>query len=149
MLESQCELEAPCARLASQRMSSVEKGLLESLHERVVVVARDGNVADYLTLNHEFHDHICSGVHNVTLWAMANNLRERLAPFRQVQAERDQQRMARAVQEHQVIVEGIRSAVLEKSYEAMRAHNGRQGSSVMVILQQRLAFPGNDKGGAG
>lgn len=42
MLEAQCELEAPCARLASQRMSSVEKGLLESLHERVVVVARDG-----------------------------------------------------------------------------------------------------------
>jgi DNA-binding GntR family transcriptional regulator len=137
MLEAQCELEALCARLASQRMSSVEKGQLQDIFERTHAVIRQAAVAEYLALNQEMHSQICAGAHNDTLRAMASELRDRLAPFRQAQVESDEERLARSDAEHAAIVGAIVRGEAEEAYQAMRNHNARLSSGVIRVLRGR------------
>src|SRR5882757_683606 len=63
MLDAECEIEALCARLASQRMTALEKGRLQALHEQSKERLQDRDETDYLALNKEFHDLICAGAH--------------------------------------------------------------------------------------
>ncbi len=87
MLDAECEIEALCARLGSQRMTAVEKGALQECHRQAQKLTRDRDETRYLEINQRFHDIICDGAHNTTLAAMARDLRARLAPFRQSQSE--------------------------------------------------------------
>jgi DNA-binding GntR family transcriptional regulator len=136
MLDAECEIEALCARLASQRMSALEKGQLQTVHEQAHQLVQDEDESDYLALNNEFHDLICSGAHNATLGAMIRDLRDRLAPFRQTQSEPQGQRLARSHAEHSIIVEAILRGNPDDAYEAMRNHNARLSTGVLRLLRQ-------------
>jgi DNA-binding GntR family transcriptional regulator len=135
MLDAECEIEALCARLASQRMSALEKGRLQALHEHSKERLQDRDESDYLALNKEFHDLICAGAHNVTLETTARDLRDRLAPFRQTQSELQGQRLARSHEEHDLIVAAIVRGAPDAAYEAMRGHIARLSTGVLQLLR--------------
>lgn len=137
MLDAECELEALCAQLASQRMTAIEKGQLQDLHDQSRALAAGEDEADYLLLNYRFHDLICGGAHNSTLGATTRELRDRLAPFRQSQGDVQPRRLARSHEEHGVIVDAIVRSDAEAAYKAMRYHNARLSVGVLSLLRPR------------
>jgi DNA-binding GntR family transcriptional regulator len=139
MLDAECEMEALCARLASQRMSAVEKGALQECHLQAEGLTRDRDEARYLAVNQTFHDMICDGAHNVTLAAMTRDLRARLAPFRQSQSESQGRRFPRSHEEHARIVDAILGGDQDAAYTAMRLHNARLSSGVLGLLRAGAA----------
>ena len=67
MLEALCELESLCCRIATQRMSAMQRRQLELLHEEAESVADKRDAEAYLELNSRFHQLICQGTQNATL----------------------------------------------------------------------------------
>jgi DNA-binding GntR family transcriptional regulator len=137
MLDAECELEGLCARLASQRMTALEKGQLQDLHERAKTLVHGRDEMDYLALNQEFHDLICAGAHNDTLADTTRALRERLRPFRQSQSGEQGRRLARSLDEHDAIVNAIMSGSPDAAYEAMRVHNARLSTGILNLLHRK------------
>jgi DNA-binding GntR family transcriptional regulator len=136
MLDAECEVEGLCARLAAMRMTALEKGALREVHDRLRVAAEHQDGAAYLALNHDFHDLICAGSHNMTLADSTRALRERLSPFRQSQADEQGRRFMRSVEEHEAIVDAISRSDANASYESMRLHNARLGTGVLRLLRR-------------
>lgn len=137
MLDAECELEGLCARLAAQRMTALEKGQLQDLHERGRALIGHNDEMEYLALNQSFHDLICQGAHNNTLAAVTRELRDRLAPFRQSQANDQGQRLIRSHDEHTQITEAILRGDATAAYEVMRSHNARLSTGVINLLRSR------------
>ena len=135
MLDAECEIEALCARLGSQRMTAVEKGALQECHREAQKLTRDRDETRYLEINQSFHDIICDGAHNTTLAAMARDLRARLAPFRQSQSEAQGRRLTLSHEEHTQIVDGILASDPNAAHEAMRRHIARLSSGVLSLLR--------------
>jgi DNA-binding GntR family transcriptional regulator len=144
MLEAECEVEALCARLAAQRMTALEKSEIESVYAKMGTIRPEQNHGAYLELNQEFHTRICAGAHNATIGAMTRELRDRLAPFRQSQAQTVEERITRSMQEHKEIVGAILAGNAEEAYETMRRHNARLSVGVLGLLRRQYAA---DNGG--
>jgi DNA-binding GntR family transcriptional regulator len=139
MLEAECEIEALCARLASQKMSALEKQHLQLIHDQAAEVVRRKKTAHYMALNEQFHTVLAAGSRNETLMSTVRMLRDRLAPFRQAQAEDEKQRFARSLDEHTLVVGAIMKGDPEQAYLTMRAHNARLSTGVLFRLRDRAA----------
>jgi DNA-binding GntR family transcriptional regulator len=133
MLEADCEIEALCARLASQKMSALEKEHLKMLCEQGNAVIGTEKLADYFDLNDKFHMLIAKGTHNETLESTVRLWRNRLAPFRRAQPGEMSERLLQSIKEHQVIVGAISMGDGEAAYVAARTHNARL--SLGTLLQ--------------
>jgi DNA-binding GntR family transcriptional regulator len=134
LLDAECELEALCARLAAQRMTTVEKKQLERLHAESEAHVASGDVHAYLAANHRFHDAVAAGTHNRTIVAMARALRDRLMPFRRAQTDVED-RLAISHDEHTAVVRAILAADVEAADATMRDHNARLGSHVLERMR--------------
>jgi DNA-binding GntR family transcriptional regulator len=121
MFEVMGELEASCARLATQRMSPAERVRLELVHQRACAAVRTNDRESYRTLNFEFHDIVYRGAHNEFLSSTTLAIRQRILPFRRAQFE-IQDRLAKSYEEHDAIVSAILNADAETASEAMRTH---------------------------
>ncbi|WP_395446545.1 GntR family transcriptional regulator (plasmid) [Aminobacter sp. UC22_36] len=131
MLEAECEIEASCARLAAQRMTAMEREQLYELHRQYTECVGNQDLDGCREINRKFHDGICRGAHNVTIAAMAVELRVRLAPFRQHQAGPADVRLQQSLDEHQKIVDAIRANDAAGAYAALSEHNARLSAGVM------------------
>lgn len=149
MLEAECEVEALCARLAAQRMTALEKSEIEVLYAKMQTITPEQNHGAYLELNQELHTRICAGAHNATIGAMTRELRDRLAPFRQSQAQSIEERLTRSMQEHKEIVGAILAGNAEQAYEAMRRHNARLSVGVLGLLRRQYAEENGERVGNG
>lgn len=134
MLEAMCELESLCCRIATQRMSAMQRRQLELLHEEAIVAAEKHDTGGYLELNRRFHQLICQGTQNATLVASVESLRERLAPFRAAQSDVER-RLEVSHREHEKIVEAVLSGQPEQAYLAMRSHTTRLTLHVMERIE--------------
>jgi DNA-binding GntR family transcriptional regulator len=121
MFEVMGELEASCARLASQRMSPAERVELELVHLRSVEAVRSRDNETYQNLNFEFHDTIYRGAHNDFLLTTTTNMRQRIAPFRRAQFAL-QDRLAKSYEEHDAIVKAILNGDEQTAGNVMRTH---------------------------
>lgn len=138
MLEAMCELESLCCRIATQRMSAMQRRQLELLHEEAIAAAEGHNAEAYLELNHRFHQLICQGTQNATLVASVESLRDRLAPFRAAQSGVER-RFETSHREHLKIVEAVLGGQPEQAYLAMRSHTTRLTLNVMELIQAQRA----------
>jgi len=136
MLEAQCALEALCARLASERMTAIEKEHLQELHEQAKALVLAGDRDGYLDLNNQFHALICAGTHNATVSAMVRDLRDRLSPFRRTQAVEVDERLMRSLEEHAAVVHAILKSDPEAAFAAMRGHNARLSTGVLGLIRK-------------
>jgi DNA-binding GntR family transcriptional regulator len=136
MLDAECELEGLCARMASQRMTAVEKGALQECHAQAEALTGDRDETRYLEINQAFHDLICEGAHNATLAAMTRDLRARLSPFRQTQSDAEGRRLARSHEEHERIVQAIVRGDPNGAHDAMCRHNARLSTGILTLLRK-------------
>lgn len=136
LLEADCELEALCARRAAECMTAMEKKELEFIYEQSAGFAEKGDTAGYLENNRQFHALILAGAHNEVLVEMVTDLRERLAPFRQAQAQ-VHDRLTVSHDEHEPIVRAILGGDSEAAYNAMRNHHARLSNNVLRLIRSR------------
>jgi DNA-binding GntR family transcriptional regulator len=143
MLEAECEIEALCARLASQKMSALEKQHLQMIYDQAsTIVGTGNNLQHYMVLNEQFHSLVAAGSRNETLVATVRALRDRLAPFRQAQSEDTKHRLSRSLEEHGNVINAVMRGDAEAAYTAMRAHNARLSTGVLFRLREQARIDG-------
>ena len=135
LLNADCELEALCARLAAESMSTMEKIELQYVHQKAKELAEKNDLEGYLETNQEFHRLILEGAHNDVLYQLVAGVRDRLSPYRQYHPA-ETARLATASAAHDAIVDAIVTGDEEKAYREMRAHNARLGSAALRALRQ-------------
>lgn len=137
MLDAECEIEALCARLASQKMNALEKSLLQDLYEQGKDASARGDRKAYWAINQQFHDLIGRGAHNATLAELMRDLRTRLAAFRQAQPLENGERLTRSHDDHGAVMRAIVAGDPETAYTVMRDHNARLAAGVLQLLRSR------------
>jgi len=121
MFEVMANLEALCAGLAAERMSSGERAALEAIHEELRVMIQSGDPQRYHEVNEAFHNAIYNGAHNTYLAEITLTTRARVQPFRRAQF-RNLGRLAKSHAEHDRVVEAILRGERAVAASAMHAH---------------------------
>ncbi|MDR3475010.1 MAG: GntR family transcriptional regulator [Devosia sp.] len=140
MFEAMTELEAICARLSAERMTTAERNQLDALHQTSMRLVHLGAEDEYALHNVEFHTRLYNGAHNAHIYELVSLTRSRLAPFRRAQF-RIPGRLAKSWDEHDAIVTAIMRADAAGAEAAARAHVAivSDASSEFVHSVQRVA----------
>jgi DNA-binding GntR family transcriptional regulator len=121
MFETTAEFEAMCVRLATYRMTPLERSHLMDLHAQSGDMVAAGDVDAYDTLNRSFHEALYGATHNGFLKEQALALRTRLSGFRRTQL-RHGDRIQGSRAEHGAILAAIAEGDGEAAARRMRAH---------------------------
>ncbi|WP_348645261.1 GntR family transcriptional regulator [Methylobacterium sp. BTF04] len=121
MFEATAEFEAMCVRLATYRMTPLERSALIDLHDRSGTPVEAGDFDAYDSLNRSFHEALYGATHNGFLLEQALALRTRLSGFRRTQL-RHGDRIRRSRAEHGEILAAIAEGDGEAAARRMRAH---------------------------
>lgn len=139
MFETMAEMEAVCGRLATRRMSDVERRDLLSAHAACRQAVETGDTELYYEQNVHFHRVIYTGCHNRFLANEVRQLRRRLRAYRRLQL-RVRGRIAGSFGEHEAIVEAIVAGDEARAEEALRAHIMIQGERFNDLLMSVSAL---------
>lgn len=138
MFEVMAELEGMCGRLAARRITQKElDGLSESLH-RCEQVASTGDPDEYYYENEDFHQRIYRASHNGYLVTEANQLKQRLKPYRRLQLQ-VRNRVSNSLNEHRAIYAAIKAGDAAAAEDAMRQHvliQGERFSDFVATMKQ-------------
>ncbi|HQT47135.1 MAG TPA: GntR family transcriptional regulator [Acidocella sp.] len=138
MFEVMAEIEAVCVRMATHRMTTLERLALNRLHVDSYPLVQAGDVDRYDALNKRFHAQIYQATHNTFLSEHAAALRVRLGPFRRAQF-RGNRRLVLSFEEHSRILESIFSGDGEAAAKSMRAHIMLASAVYVSYAQDQLA----------
>jgi DNA-binding GntR family transcriptional regulator len=129
MFETTAEIEAMCTRLATYRMTPLERGELMERHEESAAAVEAGDLDAYDRFNRVFHEALYTGTHNAFMAEQALAIRERLAAFRRTQL-RHGDRIRRSRAEHGEILEAIAEGDGDLAARRMRAHMLRAAAAL-------------------
>jgi DNA-binding GntR family transcriptional regulator len=121
MFETMAELEAVCVRLATYRITPLERSRLLRVHEASEAAVVAGDVDAYDALNREFHEAIYRAAHNDFLADQAIAVRTRLNAFRRMQLRQDR-RLVSSRAEHDAVMRAIAEGDGDEAARRMRAH---------------------------
>lgn len=121
MFEVMAEIEAMCVRMATERMTTMERFHLHDLHESSQKMVLEEDIDRYDGINQQIHAAIYTGTHSRFLVELVTGLRFRIAPFRRAQF-RGIQRLKISYEEHGQILRCIFSKDSENAAKNMRAH---------------------------
>lgn len=121
IFETMFEIEAACARLASQRLTLLDRSRLEAAHLDCMAAAETGDIPTYLRANDAFHMTIYEATGNRFMAELASDFRKRTGPFRAKRFQGRDDLIASALS-HREIVDGIFSADKTTADEGMRSH---------------------------
>ncbi len=121
MFETMAEIEAMCVRLATYRMTPLERSALLHLHQGSQIMVEAGDVDAYDIFNRQFHEALYHATHNEFLKEQAIGVRTRLNAFRRTQL-RQGDRIVHSYQEHEGVMAAIAEGDGEVAAKRMRAH---------------------------
>lgn len=121
MFETMAEIEAMCVRLATHRMSPLERSSILRLHQGSHALVEAGDVDAYDSFNHQFHESLYRATHNAFLADQAIAIRTRLTAFRRTQL-RQGNRIVHSRDEHEGVMQAIAEGDGETAARRMRAH---------------------------
>ena len=138
MFETIAEVETMCVRLATYRMTPIERSRLQALHEAssAHVAARDLDA--YEGFNREFHGQLYAATHNAFMAEQAVAIRARLDVFRRTQL-RHGSRIAASHGEHALILAAIAEGDGELAARRMRAHMLNAASALDRYIAETTA----------
>ena len=137
MFETTAEIEAMCARLATYRMTPLERGRLMDLHADSAAAVETGDLDAYDRLNRAFHESLYAATHNSFMAEQALAIRERLAAFRRTQL-RHADRIRRSRDEHGEILSAIAEGDGELAARRMRAHMLRAAAALGRYISETV-----------
>ena len=129
MFETSAEVEATCVRIATYRITPIERGKLIEMHDASATLVERGDVDGYDKFNREFHEVIYGATHNAFMAEQALAIRSRLKAFRRTQL-RHSNRLARSREEHDAIMTAIAQGDGEEASRRMRAHMLNAASAI-------------------
>ena len=142
MFETMAELEAVCVRLATYRITPLERSRLLRIHEASQAAVEQDDVDAYDALNRDFHEAIYRAAHNDFLAEQAIAVRTRLNAFRRMQL-RQARRLASSRAEHDAVMQAIAEGNGEEAGRRMRAHMLNAASALdSYIAHQDRAHTG-------
>lgn len=121
MFETTAEFESICVRLATYRMTPLERSRLMELHEASRAMVETNDVDSYDAINREFHETMYRATHNNFMAEQALALRTRLSAFRRTQLWQAG-RLERSLDEHQAILTVMAEGDGDAAARRMRAH---------------------------
>ncbi len=121
IFEAMHEIEAACARIASQRLNLLSRAEIEAAQVACEAAAQSGDKAAYLQANEEFHQTIYRATGNPFMAEIASEFRRRTGPFRAKKFEDSQDLMASA-QSHRELIADIFSEDSATASRGMRDH---------------------------
>ena len=130
MFEAMHEIEAICARLASQRLSLLARSNIEAAQAECVSAAKQGDLPRYLKANENLHFLIYQATENPYICDLASGFRRKTGPFRAKKFSSKDDLLASAAA-HAVLIEKIFSADSEVAVQGMREH---MNDSFMRVL---------------
>lgn len=136
MFETMAEIEAICVRLATYRMTPIERSALMRIHEATASAVENGDVDGYDRLNRAFHEALYRATHNQFLAEQALSVRMRLAAYRRVQL-RQQGRLPRSRTEHEQVMSAMNEGDAETAARRMRAHMLSAAGALEAYLKDR------------
>lgn len=134
MFEAMAELEALCAGLSAERMTGLERRMLEASHEQLRTLIKVGDPQSFHEANEAFHGAIYAGAHNGYLAEITLATRARVQPFRRAQF-RNLGRLAKSHMEHDRVVVAIMRGDRNGAGIAMRAH-------IMTVREEYEIYAG-------
>jgi DNA-binding GntR family transcriptional regulator len=137
MFETSAEVEAMCVRLATYRMTPLERSHLIELHDASQSMVEANDVDAYDGFNREFHECIYRATHNSFLAEQAQDVRSRLSAFRRTQL-RQGERIRRSREEHESVMQAIAEGDGETAARRMRAHMLNAASALRRYIDDRL-----------
>ena len=133
MFEVTAEIEAMCARFATNRMTALERYEIIALHESAAGLVEGNDVDRYDEFNIRFHDAIYRATHNDFLIEQASQLRVRLLPFRRTQL-RQERRVQASHAEHNLLVKAMTRGDSAEAAVIMREHMLNASDALMRFL---------------
>ncbi|MDJ0826091.1 MAG: GntR family transcriptional regulator [Rhodobacter sp.] len=121
IFEAMHEIEAVCARLASQRLTLLARSELEAAQKRCVDVAEAGDFAEYLRANEALHLAIYKATGNPYIAELASDFRRRTGPFRAKKFATHEDLIASA-KSHEELLSSIFSEDSQTASKGMRDH---------------------------
>ncbi|MEM1229603.1 MAG: GntR family transcriptional regulator [Pseudomonadota bacterium] len=133
MFEFMSELEGICARFCARRMSQAEKKKLQAVHKAYKRYVGKKDTTAYFEASNEFHRLVYQGSKNVALAKAAEQMYQRLIPYRHQQLKLFV-RTEESYAEHESVLEAILAGDAEAAEAAMRSHTGVVVDSVMALI---------------
>ncbi|MDE0696570.1 MAG: GntR family transcriptional regulator [Boseongicola sp.] len=121
IFEAMHEIEAACARIASQRLTLLSRSEIEAAQAACVAAAEDGNRPQYLHANESFHLAIYRATGNPYIAEIASEFRRRTGPFRAKKFETRDDLLASA-RSHEELINDIFSEDSATASRSMRSH---------------------------
>jgi DNA-binding GntR family transcriptional regulator len=121
IFEAMHEIEAACARIASQRLTLLTRTDIETAQSNCLKAAETGDRAAYLRANEKFHMAIYNATGNPYMAEIASEFRRRTGPFRAKKFQSKEDLMASA-QSHQDLINDIFSEDSVAASKGMRSH---------------------------
>jgi DNA-binding GntR family transcriptional regulator len=139
MFETTAEVEAMCTRLATYRMTPLERSQLMALHESSAALVEAGDYDAYDAFNLAFHEGLYRATHNGFLAEQALGIRMRLSAFRRTQL-RHGPRIHRSHAEHGDILAAMAEGDGEAAARRMRAHMLNAANSLSGYIADHLGI---------
>jgi len=121
IFEAMHEIEATCARIASQRLSLLSRAEIERAQAGCVSAAESGDFHRYMRANEQFHQAIYRATGNPYIAEIAADFRRRTGPFRAKKFATRADLIASA-ESHEELIAGIFSEDSKTASDGMRAH---------------------------
>jgi DNA-binding GntR family transcriptional regulator len=121
IFESMHEIEAACARIASQRLTLLSRSEIEIAQAACVAAAEQGELVNYMRANEAFHTAIYRATGNPYMIEIASEFRGRTGPFR-AKKFAGKAEMVASAQSHEDLISNIFSEDSRAASEGMRAH---------------------------
>lgn len=121
IFEAMHEIEAACARIASQRLNLLARTEIEFAQAECMAAAQAGDRAGYLRANEAFHLAIYRATGNPYMAEIATEFRRRTGPFRAKKFESKDDLVASA-ESHKELIANIFSEDSTTASNGMRSH---------------------------
>ena len=121
IFEAMHEIEAACARIASQRLTLLSRTEIETAQAECVAAAEAGDRAGYLRANEAFHLAIYKATGNPYMAELASEFRKRTGPFRAKKFATTED-MISSAQSHYELINDIFSEDSAAASKGMRSH---------------------------
>ena len=130
ILEVRQDMEGLAAHMAAYRMTPKQMKLLEEIAEAYNRAVEDGNMADMIKYDTDFHNLIVESCNNNILTMMINQLQELLLRFRYVYYD-NIKRAEKMPSEHSMIMEAIKDGRSDAARVSAEMHIERIKDMVM------------------
>lgn len=129
------QLEALAAKLATRRMTSVERARLKETYDQCAAAAEAQDAELYRSANDAFHDTLYIASRNPILSNQIRTTRARMRGMRDMRFEHPA-RLRASLQEHQAILQAVLLGDEEASGQAMASHISSGGHVYADMIAQ-------------